>query len=68
MGQVSSDTGGVDNIVECELVDEGRELQEKRERLSCISCHSTDSLLELVTNLANATRGSSNDCDKTTCQ
>jgi hypothetical protein len=33
VGQVSSDTGGVDNIVEGQLVDKGGELEKERQRL-----------------------------------
>jgi hypothetical protein len=45
VGQVGGDAGGVDNIVEGELANEGRELQEQRQRLrgiaSVISFHSS---------------------------
>lgn len=33
VGQVGSDAGGVDNVVEGELVNEGRELEEEGQRL-----------------------------------
>ena len=35
MRQVGSDTGGVDDIVEGELVNERGELEEQRQRLEC---------------------------------
>lgn len=33
MGEIGGNAGGVDNIVEGELVDVGRELEKERERL-----------------------------------
>ena len=33
MGEIGRDTGGVDDIVERELVDEGRRLEQERQRL-----------------------------------
>jgi hypothetical protein len=33
MGEVGSDTGGVDNVVESKLFDQRASLQEERERL-----------------------------------
>jgi len=73
VGKVSSNTGGVDNIVESELINEGGELEEEREGLEMdlnkYHVHNTRQralFLALAgwgrTNLANATRGTSNDC------
>jgi hypothetical protein len=42
VGKIGGDTRGVDHIVKGELVDKRRELEEKRERLQVISCHSLE--------------------------
>lgn len=67
MRQVSTDTWGVDDIVQRELIDEGAELEKQGQRLCIIKGVSTNQLaiyhftqfLE-VTDLSNATSGASN--------
>lgn len=67
MRQISTNTWGVDDIVQGKLVDEGRELEEQRQRLcnrkkvSKITGHCTNICgLQEQTNLSNTTRGTSN--------
>ena len=64
MGQVGGDTGGVDNIVEGELVNERGELEEQRQRLRrSVSTACLSWAFRGETYLSNTARGAGNNCD-----
>ena len=67
MRQVGGDTGGVDDIVEGELVNERGELEEQRQRLVCVAsvCCFPPALWG-TPYLSNTARGTGNDCQE--CQ
>jgi hypothetical protein len=64
VGQIGGDTGGVDDIVEAEVVDERAGLEEEGEGLSrtCVSKWEMGEGVMNATYLANATRCSGDDC------
>ena len=68
MREIGGDTGGVDDIVEREVVDVGRSLQKKGERLrekarsASANKAGTTAVLNDRSYLANATGGTCNDC------
>lgn len=68
MGKVGSNTGGVDNIVEGELINERAGLKEERKRLGEKACQQlcepgwTAEARKFSSYLTNAARGTSNNC------
>lgn len=65
MGEIGRNTGGVDNIVQGKLIDEGAGLQEEGERLRDDKTVRSNGFFFLnmwtvCTHLANATRSTSN--------
>jgi len=61
VGEVGSDTGGVDDIVQSELIDKRGELQKQGQGLGRWLSASTANQDMVETNLSNATRGAGND-------
>lgn len=48
MGEIGSNTGRVDNIVESKLVNKGAQLEKKRQRLFISSCQSVCEFLDCL--------------------
>lgn len=60
MGEIGSNTGRVDDIVECELVNEGRGLEEQGQWLGLSELRFMATLAPAY--LSNTSRGACNDC------